>query len=801
MKIRKRAWLASVATAAIVLAGCTNGGTGQNGDAPGEDGNVGTDDGKPYTSETVTDGETSFIRVTNPEGGPVLSYGEGGPVAIIEEEVDGQAMAFKDVNGDGTLQPYEDWRLAPEERAQALAQELNTEQLAGLMLMSPAERAPSDGLTDHQKGYLDEGDVRTILNSGGNQVTEAVQWTNEIQAFVESLPDRAYIPVTMGSDPRSDAVDNYVGAGTADISAWPGNLGLAALGDPERVKEFAEITSEEFRAMGLTITLAPQIDLGTDPRWLRLNGTFGDDSELAAQIAEAYVDGYQKPYEGEGWGDGSVMAVIKHFAGDGTAEGGRGTHIDEGKYNIFPGDNWDEHLVPFESALQAGGVMMSYGIALDKDGEPLFERIGAGYDAQRIGLLREELGFNGIVFSDWNILKDPKDPNNPLKWGEAWGAEHLTVPERFYTVMLAGIDIFGGETDREPLMEAIDIWNQEFEAGNLDKDADTRMRESTTRYLTHTFRVGTYDNPFVDLEHSMSVAQDPEKIEKGYKAQTDSVVVLKNVDNTIQCEAPQDWSELTAYIPSSYDLGVGSVRDDAVVPEVTVYSTLNMEAAKSVFANVVTDEIVVGDDGQVAEINTPDLAEVDVVLAGMNSPNNGSLTSGAGRDQATGEWYPLSLQYRPYTADSDAVREVSISGDLLEDGTKENRSYRGNTSQVTNEADLDSFLRAVEAVEASGKDIPIVTVIKARNPVVPAEFEELSSAIVVGFGVSDLALIDVALGKAEFGGKLPLAFPANMETVEAQLEDVGQDYDPYVDSEGNSYDNGFGLSCSGAPLQ
>ncbi|MFT3942850.1 MAG: glycoside hydrolase family 3 N-terminal domain-containing protein [Ancrocorticia sp.] len=799
MKIPKRPWQVFAATAAaatVALSGCSTTGSNQSGEATSK-----PDDGKAYTSETITDGETEFIKVTNPEGGPVISYTEAGLVKIIEEDVDGKKMAFKDANGDGTLQAYEDWRLAPEERAKALADELTTEQLAGLMLMSPAERAPEDGLTDIQEEYLDGGDLRTFLNSGPNDVTVSVQWNNEIQAFVETLPDRAYIPVTMGSDPRSDAVDNYVGAKTADISAWPGNLGLAALDDPARVEEFAKVTSEEFRAMGLTITLAPQVDLGSDPRWLRLNGTFGDDSELAAELATAYVDGYQKNGNEEGWGEQSVMAVIKHFAGDGTAEGGRGTHIDEGKYNIFPGDNWDEHLVPFKAALQAGGAMTSYGIALDKDGEALFERIATAYDAKRVGLLRDELGFDGIIFSDWNILKDPKDPNNPIHWGEAWGAEDMTFPERMFTVMKAGIDIFGGEYDRAPLMEAIDLWNADHKAGKLDIDADTRMRQSTTRFLTHTFRVGTYENPFVDLEKSMSVAQDPEKIAAGFIAQTDSVVVLKNTEKTITCDAEKDWSTMTAYIPGSYNLGSPNVRDLEAVPQVTPYATLDVESAEAVFGKVVTDEIVLDDSGQVKEIITPDISDVDIVLVGMKSPDNGSLTSGAGRDAKTGEWYPLSLQYRPYTADGDSVRKTSISGDILDDGSKENRSYFGGTSQVKNEADLDAFERAIELVEKSGKDIPVVTVLKARNPIIPTEFESKSTAIVSGFGVSDAALIDVALGRAEFGGKLPIAFPADMETVEAQLEDVPMDYTAYVDSEGNEYKNGFGLSCSGDLLK
>jgi beta-glucosidase len=140
---------------------------------------------------------------------------------------------------------------------------------------------------------------------------------------------------------------------------------------------------------------------------------------------------------------------------------------------------------------------------------------------------------------------------------------------------------------------------------------------------------------------------------------------------------------------------------------------------------------------------------------------------------------------------------VSISGDVLPDGTRENRSYYGVTSRIANEADLDAFERAVAAVGASGRDIPVVTVLKATNPTVPAEFEAASDAVLVGFGVSDAALVEVALGLHEPQGRLPMAFPASMDAVEAQLEDVGGDTEPYVDAAGNAYGIGFGLGYGG----
>lgn len=799
MTATRKNWaaLGSAAVAAALLLSSCSGGDNKSGE---QSGGAGTSTGDSYTTQEITDGDTTFTQVTNPDGGPVLSYSNGGSVSLIEEDVDGKKMAFKDANGDGILQPYEDWRKTGKERAEALAEELTREELAGLMLVGPHEGAQADGFTDAQKEYLDKGHLRTVLHAGPSNVEDSVKWSNAMQAYVETLGvDNTYIPIMIASDPRSDAVDSYTGGDGGDISAWPGNLGLAAIADPERVTEFAEITSEEYRAMGITYALAPQIDLSSDPRWLRLNGTFGENSDLAAQLASAYVDGYQNSYDAdgkpEGWGPGSVATVIKHFAGDGASEGGRGSHTDPGKYTVFPGDNWDEHLVPFQAAIQSAGVMTAYSIPIGADGEPLFEGVGTAYDESRINILRKDMDYEGVIFTDWNVMKHPKDPDNPMGgWGEAWGVQDMTTDERFYAVMAAGVDVYGGESSMEPVLAAAKMWDEAFEAGDLDIDADTRMRQSAVRVLTTVFETGVYENPFLDLEHSLSVVGSADKVEAGWQAQLDSVVVMKNVDNTIQCDAQKDWSKLTAYIPRAYDIGMESMFSDAVVTE---YPSVDIEAAESIFGTVVTDEVTMDDDGNVIEYKTPDLSDVDIVLVGLNSPNNGNIASGAGRDPETGEWYPLSLQYRPYTADSDAVRKVSISGDVLEDGTKENRSYFGATSRVANEAELDSFERAAEAVKASGKDIPIVTIVKAKNPVIPAEFESLSDAIVAGFGVSDLALINVALGLSDPAGRLPVAFPANMETVEASSEDVPGDYDAYVDSEGNAYEFGFGLTCNG----
>ncbi|WP_156759445.1 glycoside hydrolase family 3 protein [Microbacterium karelineae] len=771
---------------AVVLSGCT--GTG--------------DDERTYSTEEVTDGTTDIVVVTNP-GGTVLTMAKDS-FGLIEETDGADTLAFKDMDGDGELDVWEDWRLSPAERAADLAPQLSADQVSGLMLFSSHERAPGDGLTDAQQEYLDASYLRNVLYAGGNELEPVVTWTNEMQAYVESLVSETtpYIPVNFSSDPRHDAADSYAGA-SGGVSQWPSSLGMAATFDPETVRLFGEIASEEYRAMGLANALSPQIDLATEPRWLRINGTFGEDADLASEMAAAYVAGFQGTFDDDGedlgWGTGSVSTVIKHFPGDGVGEGGREAHTNAGKYGVLPGGNLDEHLAPFLAAIDAGGVMTSYSILVDGDGEPAYsEATGSAYDEARVGILRDDNDYDGVIITDWGVTAGGStDPDALI--GTAWGADELTVAERHFEILKAGVDQFGGNNDIAPVQEAYAMWEAAHEAGELEQSAEDRWADTGRRVLTNLFGVGLYDSAYQDLAASESVVGDEDARDAGLDAQRNSVVVLKNADGTIaEGTTAEDLKDLTVYIPRSYDTGHDGLFGPATYTE---GETIDLETAEHYFGTVLTDEAELNDDDEVVSYTAPDLTGVDLVLVGMDNPNNGTNFDSAGLDQETGEFYPLSLQYREYTADGDSVRRTSISGDALEDGGTENRSYFGATSRISNEADLDAFERAVDAVEASGDDIPVVTLLSISNgAAIPAEFEADSDAILWGSGVSDAAFLDIALGLNEPAGRLPITLPKDMDSVEASLEDVA-DTTPYVDAEGNSYEFGFGLGADGQPIQ
>ncbi|SNU01568.1 beta-glucosidase [Ruaniaceae bacterium KH17] len=801
--------MAFAAAIAVVLSACS--GNTDEGDATvapttdADETSAPIDGGEnSYSTQEVTDGTTTFVVVTNPGDGPVLSYSKDGGFSLLEETDGDLTYAFKDMNGNGTLDTWEDWRVDAKERAADIASQLTREQAAGLMLFSSHEGSPGDGLTDAQKTYLSESWLRNVLHAGPSDVEASVTWANAMQAYVETLStaENPYVPVSFNSDPRSDAKDNYTGR-AGGVSQWPSSLGLAATFDPERVLEFAQVASTEYRAMGLSNALSPQIDLATEPRWLRNNGTFGEDPEMVAEMAEAYVEGFQNTYDeagnAEGWGQGSVAVMIKHFPGDGRGEGGRESHSDAGKYAVATGGDLESHLLPFEAGLDAAGLMTSYSILLDADGNPVYgdEAVGSAYNSAAMSVLRDEMGFDGVVVTDWGVLNGGEaDPD--AFFGMAWGVGDLTVPERIFKTMQTGHDSLGGFNQVGPVLEAGELWQAAFEAGDVDIDADARFRQSAERNLRNFVLAGMYESPYQDLENSLEVVGNDEFVAAGWQAQLDSVVVAKNTDGAIVCEAQPDYSSMKVYIPNTYNTGFGGMFGPATVTE---GPSVSVEAAEQYFGEVVTDTPELNEDGTVEAYTSPDLSDVDLVIVGMASPDNGNPFSSAGHDAETDEWYPLSLQYRPYTADGENVRQTSITGDILDDGTKQNRSYYGNTSRIANEADLDAFERAVELIEASGKDIPLIVALSAANPVIPSEFEENADAIVIGMGVSDGAMLEIITGTQASEGRLPVTFPKDMDTVEANAEDVPFDLDPYVDSEGNTWEYGFGLnSCTGSPI-
>lgn len=741
----------------------------------------------PKWSQEEQDG---FNLVYN-RGGQTLGYSPTSGVTLLEDS----GYAFKDLNKNGILEKYEDWRLPIEERAKDLASRMSVEEIAGLMLYSGHQSIPSRGrgslgpatykgkpfdesgakssdLTDQQIKFLTEDNLRHVLITSVESPAVAAQWNNNMQALVEGIG--LGIPGNTSSDPRhrTSANAEYNAGAGGDISMWPTSLGMAATFDPDLVRNFGDIASKEYRALGITTALSPQIDLATEPRWGRFNGTFGEDPQLAKEMARAYVDGFQTS-EGQaeikgGWGYNSVNAMVKHWPSGGPEEGGRDAHFAFGKYAVYPGHNFDEHLIPFTKGAfklhgktgMASAVMPYYTISYGID-VVYNENVGNSYSKYIINdLLRGEYGYEGVICTDWGITRDNNAVNS---FGSpCWGAEHLSVAERHYKVILAGVDQFGGNNEMGPVIEA-------YKMGVAEHGKDfmrERFEQSAVRLLKNILRAGLFENPYLETEKTQETVGHPDFMEAGFQAQLKSIVMLKNAGNTLPLK-----ENTTVYIPKKYYpagrrfFGFGRSREEWDHP-------VKMEIIEK-YAKVT---------------NNPE--EADCAIVFIDSPSGGNGYSTEDVDTGGNGYVPITLQYKEYVA--EYARDVSIAGgDPLEDFT--NRLYKGKKTTASNTKDLDLVL---DTKKAMGEK-PVIVVVSVSNPMVFSEFEKHADAILTSFGVQGQAIMDIITGKVEPSGLLPMQMPANMRTVEEQFEDVPRDMECHVDSEGNTYDFAFGLNWNG----
>ena len=452
---------------------------------------------------------------------------------------------FRDLNKNGTLDAYEDRRVPVERRVADLLSRMTLEEKAGLMIHTSlsgftgpngevlgvaaaggrggrggAPSAPATGAARVIQGRPNMNNVEPMGPSANPQATilqRNIRWIlvrpnagevpqitarfhNGLQEIAES--SRLGIPLVFSSDPRHGGGR---GGSTAapNISQWPDQLGLAATGDADLVREFGRIAAQELRALGIQCTLSPMADIATEPRWNRISGTFGEDGDLVAKLTRAYVEGFQ----GKQLGPESVLTIVKHFPGDGPAKDGLDGHNYYGKWASYPGNNFDYHLLPFKAAIEvgAGGAMGAYFIPVGHD------TVGVNFSKSMIAdLLREKLGFQGVVVTDW--LR-----NMP------WGVEKLTEKERQKMMVMAGVDQIGGDNDPKYIIEL--ARDGSVPAAVIDAAA--------RRVLRAMFQLGVFENPYVDPARTATVVASRPFLAAGYAAQVKSTVLLKNSGNLL----------------------------------------------------------------------------------------------------------------------------------------------------------------------------------------------------------------------------------------------------------------------------
>lgn len=419
-------------------------------------------------------------------------------------------IVYRDLNKNGKKDIYEDSGSSIEDRITDLLGQMTIEEKAGLLFNAISGAGFGEGI-ERVDSLMNQVKINHFDMPGMATAQDIFDYHNKLQEMAEST--RLGIPVTFYSDPRHGPRFNEAAGENRYHSYWPSELGFAATRDVDLVREFGDISRQEYKALGIRLALHPMADLATEPRWFRTYTTFGDDANISAEMTKNYILGFQ----GESLGTHSVLTQTKHFPGGGPQKDGMDAHFPSGKEQVYPGGKFEYHLKPFtEGALPAGTaqMMLYYGVPVGITEE----QVAFGYNSEIVtDLLREKLDFQGVVCTDWALVNA-----NPAKPASAWGVEDLSPKQRVKKILEAGVDMFGGESCAELIVELV----------NGGEISEARINASVKRVLHDKFILGLFDDPYLKSEQ-LAVFENEEFKEKGRTAQQKSLVLLKNDDNIL----------------------------------------------------------------------------------------------------------------------------------------------------------------------------------------------------------------------------------------------------------------------------
>jgi beta-glucosidase len=438
-------------------------------------------------------------------------------------------LSFKDLNKNGRLDSYEDWRKPLEARVNDLVAQMTLEEKAGLMVSPTLPMGPNGSVNEETRPMPNpfggpawsipgtseavlKMHIRQFINRANAAPRTMATWLNAVQEIAER--SRLGIPAFFVTNPR-----NHLGAGMVigideaggSFSQWPGTLGLAATRDATLVEKFSRIAADEYVAVGLRGAYHPQVDLATEPRWARISGTFGEDAELTSTMVTAMIRGFQ----GQTLGPTSVALIVKHFPGGGPAIEGQDSHFAYGKYDVYPGRNFDYHVKPFKAAIDAGAVAIMPYYSIPKDITK--DQVGMAFNKEIVtDLLRQKLGFRGVVNSDSGITTSM-----------VWGVEDLSVEQRYRKALEAGTDVFSNDATPEHVVNLV-------RKGQI---TEARVDESVTRILRVRVALGIFENPYADPEVAERTVRNPDFQARAREAQHKSLVLLHNERRVLPLKA------------------------------------------------------------------------------------------------------------------------------------------------------------------------------------------------------------------------------------------------------------------------
>ena len=763
----------------------------------------------PYNAEEVNPTKT-YLE-------PVFYQNENGPtigvttVGVIYQD----GLYFKDSDNDHELDVFEDWRLPAEERAADMVTKMTLAEQAGFVLNSLMVMPGSNSLeaATNEDGTINPAKVITVVPEG--ETTTILSMTNRKASGFAGNDDQV---MTIGKIRAgvyrgglrypASMVALYTNVAT-QIAEWdaakshtpaipytlisnpisagfPDSLGMAAAvmgdGNYDAIKEYAEVDRQMWRAQGIIFMYGPQIDLVTDPRWPRNNGTYGERPDVTAGIITALVDGYQ--YGTDGVNEKSVILSAKHFPCDGAAENGFESHTYQGQWRLYPTEGSLEkyQLVGFQAAIDAGvgAIMPCYSrdttdersvTQTYRGHEVNVNALGSAYNEEIVTtLLRDVMGFKGFVNSDSGITNS-----------QTYGVETLTGVQRFALLIKAGTDAIGAELAPEYIVSAVEF-------GLLDK-AD--LDRANINRATALFKLGLFENDYLDYKAADEVrATNIETAhEQAYNMHLKATVLMKNHENTL----PLTPNAGTKVYIESYT-GTGE-NEDTVAAMTALFEEQGFTIVKKA-------------------------SEADIAYLYVEPKKTVSTSASVSEGV-------LSL-VEDYEVDE---RDATSSDDAMFGSGSQKKT--GNKIEVTTLADVKKIAKTAETVHANGGKV--IATIVITSPWILTNLEPYCDALLAQYTTSSgdsltnsqKAQVAVITGAYNPTGKLSVTMPA-CEAVVALTEvldeegnllyekcaspnDVpGYDKDQYMDPEvlaqspsgsyiykdtdGNSYVSGFGLS-------